>query len=77
MSDLEEREKVLESEIADLDEQMKKLAVKMEEIAGTDCDFGSCVLDPAMESVEEKIEEVQRRKKAVRETLAKLEASGA
>jgi len=77
MSDLEEREKVLESEIADLDEQMKKLAVKMEEIAGTDCDFGSCVLDPAMESVEEKIEEVQRRKKAVLETLAKLEASGA
>jgi prefoldin subunit 5 len=77
MSDLEEREKVLESEIADLDEQMKKLAVKMEEIAGTDCDFGSCVLDPAMESVEEKIEEVQRRKKAVQETLAKLEASGA
>jgi len=77
MSDLEEREKVLESEIADLDEQMKKLAVKMEEIAGTDCDFGACVLDPAMESVEEKIEEVQRRKKAVQETLAKLEASGA
>ena len=77
MSDLEEREKVLESEIADLDEQMKKLAVKMEEIAGTDCDFGACVLDPAMESVEEKIEEVQRRKVAVQKTLAKLEVGGA
>jgi len=77
MSDLEEREKVLEKEIADLDDQMKKLAVKLEEIAGAYCDFGACVLDPAMESVEEKIEEVQRRKKAVQETLAKLEAAGA
>jgi prefoldin subunit 5 len=76
MSDLEEREKVLEKEIAELDDQMKKLAVMLEEIAGTDCDFGSCVLDPAMESVEEKIEEVQRRK-AVQETLAKLGGGGA
>ena len=77
MSDLEEREKVLEKEIAELDDQMKKLAVKLEEIAGTDCDFGACILDPAMESVEEKIEEVQRRKKAVQETLAKLGGGGA
>ena len=77
MSDMEEREMVLEKEIAELDDQMKKLAVKLEEIAGADCDFGSCVLDPAMESVEEKIEEVQRRKVAVQKTLAKLEAGGA
>ena len=71
---MSDREKVIEDEIADLDEQMKVLAVKMEEIAGTDCDFGACVLDPAMKSVEEKIAEVQRRKKAILETIAKLEA---
>jgi len=74
MTEKEDREKYLEDQIADLDEQTKKLAAKLEEVAGTDCDFGACVLDPAMESIEEKIEEVQRRKKAIVDTLAKLEA---
>jgi len=74
MSEKEDREKILEEEIAKLDEQMKVLAVKMEEVAGTDCDFGACVLDPALQSVEEKIAEVQRRKKAIQDTIARLEA---
>lgn len=70
MADEQEREKYLQQQIDDLDEQIKQLAEKMEEEMGISCDFGACVFDPEMDSIEQKIEEVQRRKKML-ETMEK------
>jgi chaperonin cofactor prefoldin len=63
MADEQEREEYLQKQIDDLDEQIKELAEKMEEEMGISCEFGSCVFDPSLDSIELKIEEVQRRKK--------------
>jgi len=72
MADL--REEMLEEEINKLDDQMKTLAARMEEIVGVDCNFGACVFDPAMDDIEQKIEEVQKRKQALEQVLQTLES---
>ncbi len=71
-----EQEKLLQKEMAELDEQTAKLAEKFESLAGMDCDFGACVFDPEMSSVEQKIAEVQRRKKLLEGMIAHLESCG-
>jgi hypothetical protein len=68
-----EEEKILERELAELDEKVRELAEKFEELASEDCDFGKCVFDPEMEDVQDKIAEVQRRKKMVQGVLDHLE----
>jgi len=69
----DEREEMLEKQLEDLNQQILTLAEKMEEVAGVDCDFGACVFDPAIDSIEKKIEEVQRRKKMIEGMLAHLD----
>lgn len=66
----EDREAYLQQLIDELDQETRKLAEHMEELAGIDCNFGSCVFDPAMTDVEAKIAETQKRKKMV-ESMAK------
>ncbi|MHB8896171.1 MAG: hypothetical protein ACYC99_13480 [Candidatus Geothermincolia bacterium] len=70
MADEQEREEYLNAQIKDLDEQIKVLAERMEEEMGISCEFGACVFDPSLDSIELKIEEVQRRKKML-ETMHK------
>ena len=72
MADLEEKEKLLQEKIAELEEQQAKLAEMMEQVAGIDCNFGACVFDENIESVELKLEEVQRRKKALESIMRSL-----
>lgn len=72
MADEQEKEEILKKEIDDLEEQTLELAEKMEEVAGIDCSFGSCVFEPALDSAEMKIEEVQRRKKALESIMKSL-----
>ena len=69
----DEKEEILISEIADLEEQIKVLAVKIEELMGVDCEFGACILDPSLDTAEKKLEEIQRRKKNLEGILKSLE----
>jgi prefoldin subunit 5 len=65
MADEKVREEFLQEQLDQLDEEIKTLAAHMEELAGLDCDFGACVFDPALDTVEKKIDEVQRRRDMV------------
>lgn len=68
----DEREAYLQKQIDELEEETKKLAEHMEELAGMDCNFGTCIFDPKMEDVEAKIAEVQKRKKMVESMVKSL-----
>ena len=72
--DIREGEEILKKQLADLDDQTAKLAEKFEQLAGIDCDFGECIFDPEMDSVEKKIAEVQRRKKILEGMIDHLES---
>jgi prefoldin subunit 5 len=72
-----DREEMLNGEIEAFEEELKQLAVRLEEISGVDCNFGACVFDPAMNDIEDKIAEVQKRKKILNDVLQSLEACGA
>jgi hypothetical protein len=67
---------LLNKEIEDYEDKLSVLASKMQELAGVDCSFGACVFDPEMKEVEEKLAEVEKRKKIlgdVMDTLDKCE----
>lgn len=70
----EEKEKVLQEELEKLEEQTHVLAEKIQVLTGIDCSFGACVFDPEMTEIEQKISEVQRRKKILERILKELEA---
>lgn len=72
MADPEEKEELLQKQIDDLENQQLELAQKMEQIAGIDCTFGSCLFDEEIDSVELKLEEVQRRKRALESVMKSL-----
>jgi len=72
----EEQEKLLNQEIEAYDDELAKLAEKLEEVAGVDCNFGACVFDPEMTDVEQKIAEVQKRRKTVADIIDSLRACG-
>lgn len=70
----DEREALLQKQIDELEEQIKVLAVKLEEVMGVDCNFGACVFDPEMSDAEAKMAEVQKRKKTLEKIISDLEA---
>jgi prefoldin subunit 5 len=70
---IREEEKVLQAELDKLNDQTAKLAEKFEALAGIDCDFGECIFDPEVDSVQKKIAEVQRRKKILEGMIEHLE----
>jgi hypothetical protein len=70
MANDQEREEYLKKQIDDLDEETKRLAAQMEEELGIACDFGECVFDPSLDSIDLKLQEVTRRKKML-ETMQK------
>ncbi|MBU1670519.1 MAG: hypothetical protein KKF41_14970 [Actinobacteria bacterium] len=70
----DEREELLNQEIADLEEQTAVIAERLEEVMGVDCNFGTCIFDPAMTDIEDKLAEVQKRKKNMEKILSDLEA---
>jgi chaperonin cofactor prefoldin len=71
---IREEEEVLQVELDKLNEQTAKLAEKFEALAGIDCDFGECIFDPEMDSVEKKLAEIQRRKKVLEGMIEHLES---
>ncbi len=72
----EEQENLLNQEIEAYDDELSKLAEKLGEVAGVDCNFGACVFDPEMTDVEEKISEVQKRRKTVGDIIESLRQCG-
>jgi hypothetical protein len=68
-----EKEELLNQEISDYEDQLSVLATKMQELAGVDCSFGACVFDPEMKEVEEKLAEVEKRKKVLGEVMDTLD----
>jgi chaperonin cofactor prefoldin len=72
MADEKEREEFLQKQIDELDEQTRELATHVEELAGIDCNFGACIFDPALDSTEDRIAEVQKRKKMLQAMLKSL-----
>lgn len=72
----EDQEKLLNQEIEAYDDELAKLAEKLEEVAGVDCNFGACVFDPEMNDVEDKIAEVQKRRKTIADIIDSLRECG-
>lgn len=72
MADQKDKEEFLQRQIDELENQQLELAEKMEQIAGIDCTFGVCLFDKNIDSVELKLEEVQRRKKAIESMMMSL-----
>jgi prefoldin subunit 5 len=70
----EEAEALLKKEIEDLEEQTRVLAERLEELVGADCSFGACVFDPAMTDIEDRLAEVQQRKKTLEKIISDLES---
>lgn len=70
----DERAELLDRETAELEEQTRVLAVKMQELVGIDCASGACVFDPAMNEVEAKIADVQKRKAMLTEIKEALDS---
>ncbi|MGQ9536300.1 MAG: hypothetical protein ACUVT4_03605 [Actinomycetota bacterium] len=67
-----EKEELLNQEIAAYEEELKVLAGKLQELAGVNCSFGACVFDPEMQDVEAKLAELQKRKKVLAEVMETL-----
>lgn len=70
----DEKIEMLEAQIADLEEQTKVLAEKLERVIGIDCSFGACVFDPEMGDIEERLDEVQRRKATLEQIIQNIES---
>lgn len=69
----DEKEELLNQEIEDYEEDLRKVAGKLQELAGVDCSFGACVFDPEMKDVEAKLAELEKRKKVLAEVKESLE----
>lgn len=72
----EEREELLNKEIEGFEDELRHLGEKLEELSGVACSFGACVFDPEMQDVEEKIAEVQKRKKILADVIQSLKECG-
>lgn len=70
----DEREELLNQQIAELEEQTAVIAERLEEVMGVDCNFGACIFDPGMTDLEEKLAEVQKRKANMEKIIKDLEA---
>ena len=73
----DDRAELLSEQVASLEEETKQLAVRMQELVGIDCNSGACVFDPAMQDVEARIADVQKRKETlnkIKDTLDSCEA---
>lgn len=68
----DEMEDILNEEIGIQEERLRKMAFKMEELAGIDCPLGVCVFDPKMLEMEHKLEEIQHHKEVIVDALNTL-----
>ena len=63
MKKAEKKEKeILAREIDNLNEEITLLSHQLNEIFNINCSFGVCLFNPEVDSIQEKMEEVQERK---------------
>ncbi|MHB8781499.1 MAG: DUF5320 domain-containing protein [Candidatus Geothermincolia bacterium] len=70
----EEQEQLLKQETEAYDRELNQLANRLQELAGVDCSFGACVLDPQMTEVEDQLAEIQKRRRLVEEIMDSVRA---
>jgi hypothetical protein len=68
----DDREKMLNEEIEAYEEQLSGVAYKLQELMGVDCNFGACVFDPAMKDAEERLADLEKRKKNLQDVIKAL-----
>jgi len=68
-----EKEELLNKEIEAYEDELAVVASKLQELAGVDCSFGACVFDPEMKDVEDKLADLDKRKKILAEVKDSLE----
>ncbi len=68
----DEKKELLNREIASYEEELRAVANRLQEIAGVDCSFGACVFDPEMVDVEERLTDLERRKRILGEVKESL-----
>jgi len=71
-----EQEELLNQEIEGYEEELQVLAGKLQELAGVDCSFGACVFDPEMKDVEDKLADIEKKKKVLAEVMENLKKCG-
>ena len=67
---IEKEQKVLESQIESLNEEIKSLGYELGGLLNIDCSFGVCAYDPEVEDLQGKLKEVEE-KKALLERIKK------
>jgi hypothetical protein len=60
-------------ELRNKDEDLRKLAAKLEELAEIDCPLGVCVYDPKMQKLESEMDQLQHHIHVVKDTLETVE----
>ncbi|MBW1888314.1 MAG: hypothetical protein JRI52_08200 [Deltaproteobacteria bacterium] len=71
----EEDKKLLDGEIADLNEKIEQLGYQLSGLLNIDCSFGVCNYDPIADDIQEKLKEVQEKKELL-QRLKKHISSG-
>ncbi|MEW5802025.1 MAG: hypothetical protein AB1847_07960 [bacterium] len=59
---MENEKKILDREIEELNEEIKKLGHKLGGLLNVDCSFGVCTFDPETDNLQEKLKEVQEKR---------------
>ncbi len=67
---------LLDKELNDLNEKVKKLGYKLSELLNLDCNFGVCSFDPEIDNVQEKIKEIEEKKKLLEFLKKNIDAYG-
>ena len=69
---IEEDKKIMEKEILNLNKQIKKLGNDLNRLLNIDCNLGVCVYDPRSDNIQDKIKEVQDKKKLIERLLKNI-----
>jgi hypothetical protein len=59
---MEEERQLLQKQIDSLNDEIKSLAYKLGGLLDVDCNLGVCSYDPDADDLQEKMQEVQKRK---------------
>jgi len=60
--EIQNEKKILETQIENLNEEIKSLGYELGGLLNVDCSFGVCTYDPEAEDLQDKLREVQEQK---------------
>ena len=59
----EGEKEILESEIEKINKEIEKLGYQLSEILNVDCSLGVCSFDPEVDNMQDKMKEIEEKKK--------------